>query len=71
MADVVFVEELTRGRPRAWTVRDRETGEVLGGVEWLERFGAHGFGAAPGVAAFSDPTVMREVGRFLDEVNDA
>lgn len=69
MADLVFVENPTRGETRRWTVRNCEIGEAIGGVEWLDRLGVYGFGTAPGVAAFSDPAVMWEVGRFLDEVN--
>lgn len=54
----------------AWEVRDGVTGAVIGGVEWLDRLGVYGFGAAPGgTAVFSDPAVMQDVGRFLEQVN--
>jgi hypothetical protein len=69
MADLVFTEEPTGGQPRAWTVRDGETGEVLGCVGWLDPLGVYGFGIVPGSDLFSSPSRLQEVGRFLDEVN--
>ena len=66
---MALVFEPTPTFPKAWTVRNGPTGQVLGGVEWLERLGVYGFGALPGAPVFSDLTMLNEVGRFLDEVN--
>jgi hypothetical protein len=68
-----LVFEPTETLRRAWKARDAATGEVIGGVEWLEGIGAYGFAFTPSqpVSVFTDPAILREVGRFLYEVTPA
>lgn len=66
--------EPTATEPKAWTVRDGGTGEVIGCVAWLDRLGAYGFGVMPArsfVSPFKRADMMFEIGRFLDQVNAA
>ena len=68
MSKIIF-EPSSAASSNGWTVREKQTAEVLGSIEWHYGLGVFGFAAAPGNTFLLDGTATQEIGAFLDKEN--
>ena len=56
-------------RPSAWTVNLRETGQMVGSIEWHGELGYYGLALLPGIRADLGEDVVRGLWRIVDKAN--